>query len=381
MLKKTIIILVLVIISIGVLFWKNNNKQPPLPKNEEKSDINIILEMLPKQTPEVEKIFGYSLENANDNVKFSAGNITFEFKRVDSYETSLKVRLHNSVILSNNYNGSVFDVYKIKWKEKEIILVNYFSGGAHCCTTAIPYLVNKDNIVEGQSMFLGNTGSLNKGSFFIKNNNLYIVNEDDRFSYFEMDYATSSNTMRFPYFAELVIDPLEFVERNNLFSDIYKTLYKKSQLNAKKLVTKENCDGKKEFNTYEILGSLVYRYSLGYFSGISRENLKGELRTDWWCFPEKNFDTIENDIYQIISKGDASLISSKENEIIVAFVNKFENKIKERDISILSLFSEPQVLDDKKTLTSLNGDFDGIKRLFLIALFNYRLEKFKITDI
>lgn len=372
--KKILKIILILILLTGLLYWKNN-------ETKKTTNQDIFFEELPKEIPETESIFNYSTEKTNDKINFKIGDLNFYFNRFEDYKTSLTVSLSNKVIFSDSFDSYVSDIIKLKWKEKEIILVNYFSGGAHCCTTVIPYLVDNDKIIEGQSMFQGNTSSLNTGSFFIKDGKLFTFKSDDRFSYFEMDYATSSNTMRLPYFAELKIDPLEFIESNKEFVYIYKKLYKNSQINTKKILTKEYCNQTEEYKKFEAFGNLVNRYSLGYFSQINREKLKNELKKDWWCFPEKDFNKIENEIYFKLSEGDTSLISNASKIKITELINSFEEKIKNRDRTIINMFSDPENTDDKKSLAFLKADLGGQMRIFSIALFSYDLLDYKIGNM
>ena len=123
----------------------------------------------------------------------------------------------------------------------------------------------------------------------------------------------------FTTYFELTIDPLEFVNRNELFINSYSKLYLSSQTDSKEKINKENCS-KDEIGKYQVFASLVSRYTYGFLSGVSREKLKTELSNDWWCFPEKDINKTENDIYQALEDNNKS--EDFVNEIIMEGYNK-----------------------------------------------------------
>ena len=303
---RLVAILLVVVIVVGGIkgfLEKKQNKEvaPPVKNEVENSsevETNILTEYIPKETPATEKIFDYSAEVSNDHVQFMVGKLNFEFKKNDSDETSLVVKNGVKTLLSKKYPDTVLSVFKIIFNNKNLILVNYYSGGAHCCSTVVPYLVDGEKITEGKGLDIGNIDMFSGDSFFIKDGKLMTQSYDDRFAYYEMDYA-DSGSMYFPSFYEFSLDTLKFTIRDDLFSDMYAKYYTKAQEKASTMLTKENCS-KDEVGKYQTFGSLVSRYTFGYLSGVKREKLKSELATDWWCFKEKDLNKIENDIYQTL---------------------------------------------------------------------------------
>ena len=287
------IIVLLAIISVGFWFWSNKNIKKP------------VVEETLKETPNSEEIFKYDSETDNDHIIFNIGNLDFEFKRIeDSMETDLVVKKGSETLFSKKYPDSVLSISKILFKDKNIVLVNYYSGGAHCCSLVIPYIVDNEKFIEGEGLDLGNIDIFNGDSFFIQDNKLFTSSVDDRFAYFEMDYA-DSGSMFFTTYYELMIDPLKFVNRNELFVDSYSKSYSKAQTDSREKVNKENCS-KDEIGKYQVFASLVSRYTYGFLSGVDREKLKTELSNDWWCFPEKDLSKTENDIYQALTENNKS---------------------------------------------------------------------------
>lgn len=311
MLKKIIRILSLVIfifalISVVVWFFQNKNTEKTVIKEKPEQSQDLINKNLPEEKPISEEIFDYDSENSNDYIVFNIGKFNFELKREkEIMETTLVVKNETKTLISKKYPNSVASISKILFKDKKIILINYYSGGAHCCSSVIPYLIENDAVIEGKYLDLGNIDIFNGDTFFIKDGGLFTTSIDDRFAYFEMDYA-SSGEMFFPSYYELTINPLEFINRNEMFLDTYLGLYSKSQIDIKNIINKESC-AKDEFKRYSLFASLVLRYSYGFLSGVEREKLKSELSNDWWCFPEKDLNKTENDIFETLkdnNKGD-----------------------------------------------------------------------------
>ncbi|MDD4110565.1 MAG: hypothetical protein PHS54_03315 [Clostridia bacterium] len=295
----SLIIFISAVISTAIWLFLNKNVEKPLVKETSEENQSMVTEDITKEKPESEEIFGYDSETSNDHIVFDIGKFNFEFTRVkDSMDTNLVVKNGTKTVISKKYTNAVSSISKILFKEKNIILINYYSGGAHCCSLVIPYLIDGEKIIEGKGLDLGNIDIFNGESFFIKDGKLFTESVDDRFAYFEMDYA-DSGSMFFTTYYELLIDPLEFVNRNELFIDSYSKLYVNSQNDSKEKINKENCV-KDEIEKYQVFASLVSRYTYGFLSGVNREKLKAELSNDWWCFPEKNLDKIESDIYKAL---------------------------------------------------------------------------------
>lgn len=304
-------IFIFALISFIVWFSINKNKEKIVVDNSINDKYNLVTENLTQEKLDSELIFNYTSETNNDQIIFTVDNLDFKFDRKEeSMETTLVVEDGQKTIFSKKYPNSVSSVSKISFNNKDIVLVNYYSGGAHCCSSVIPYLIEDKIIVEGKYLDLGNIDIFNGDTFFIKDERLFTSSTDDRFAYFEMDYG-SSGEMFFPSYYELTINPLEFVNRNELFVNMYSKLYSNSQLEVKKIINKENC-ATDEFKKYPLFASLVSRYTNGFLSGVERDKLKSELSNDWWCFPDKDLNKIENDIYETL----------KENNKGDEFVNK-----------------------------------------------------------
>lgn len=303
-LTKVLIFVFLVIIIIWFLQDKLN-KKTTVNKPETSID-TILLENIPTEKANIETIFDYSSESSNDYLDFNIGKVNFNLKRNEDfpYETLLTVGDSTKSAVRKKNSGYVTSINKLLFNKYNLVLINYYTGGAHCCMVMVPYLVVDNEVSEGTYLYLGNIDVFDKGNFFIKDNKLFAQTYDDRFAYFESDFA-SSGSMFFPTFYELSFNSFGFINRNDLFVDLYSKLYLQSQKDAKKIINQQNCS-KDEISKYEIFGSLVYRYSLGYFAGITREALKSELASDWWCFSEKDMNKIEGDIYKALTKDNKS---------------------------------------------------------------------------
>ena len=296
MIKKIFIFIsLIVLLCISVWIYENKINKQLIPAKENTS----------YEKPITETIFEYNLENDNNKIKFSTENITFELTRKDdSMETNIVAKVGKNIVFSKEYGMSVNSIFKINFQENKLLLINFYTGGAHCCSVAVPYFMKDNKFVEGKGLYLGNVDIYSKDNFFIKDNRLFTNTYDDRFAYFETCYA-SSGSMFFPTYYELTMEPLEFVNRNELFVDEYLGFYKEAQQGAKEMITKDKCN-QDEVNKEEIFGSIVYRYSMGYFAKSDRNKLKNELKKDWWCFSEKNFKKIEEDIYQALTENNKS---------------------------------------------------------------------------
>lgn len=293
-------------ISAVVLFQQNILIKESSVEKLETSIDEILTENISLIKPDIENMFDYSAENSNDHLTFKIDNVNFDLKRDegDSFETLLTIEYSTKSAERIKNPGYVTSVNKLKFNDNSLLLINYYTGGAHCCMVMVPYLITDGKVDEGSYLDLGNVDIFGGDDFFINGNRLFAQTYDDRFAYFESDYA-SSGSMFFPTFYELSLGPFGFVNRNDLFTDMYLKLYIQSQKDAEKLISQQNCNGD-EISKYETFGSLVYRYSMGYFAKVDREKLKDELKNDWWCFSEKDLDKIENDIYQALTENNKS---------------------------------------------------------------------------
>lgn len=307
-----LIIFVFILISTLIWYFLNKNEEKTIIKEIPKETQEIITEDITKEKPKSEEIFDYGSEASNDHIVFNIGKFDFEFNRVkDSMDTDLIVKNGTKKVISKKYPNAVSSISKILFKDKNIILVNYYSGGAHCCSLVIPYLIDGEKVIEGRGLDLGNIDIFNGDSLFIKDDKLFTLSTDDRFAYFEMDYA-DSGSMFFNSYYELSLEPLKFINRNELFVDYYNQLYIGVSKDLKEKITKENC-AKDEITKQPILGNLVLKYTYGLLAGINRNSLKLEMSGDWWCFSEKNLDEIENKIYKSLTEGEESENFAGEN--------------------------------------------------------------------
>ncbi len=304
-------LIVFIFVVSSTLIWFYLNKDVETVTED---TVNLITEDFAKEKPKSEKIFDYGSEASNDHIVFNIGKFDFEFNRVkDLMDTKLVVKNGTKILISKKYPNAVSSIYKILFKDKNIILVNYYSGGAHCCYMVIPYLIDGEKVIEGTELDLGNIDIFFKvDPFFIKDDKLFVLSRDDRFAYFEMSYADSSNTMFFTSFHELSLEPLGFINRSELFVDHYKELYTGASKDLKEKITQENC-AKDEITKQPIFGNLVLKHIYGLLAGINRNRLKLEMSGDWWCFPGKNLDEIEEKIYKSLTESGESEDFAGEN--------------------------------------------------------------------
>ncbi|MBX4200653.1 hypothetical protein KW786_00835 [Candidatus Parcubacteria bacterium] len=94
-------------------------------------------------------------------------------------------------VFSSEPNYGIGELVAFKLGENKYVIVDDYSGGAHCCDTDYLFRINKDSQVKLLKKFEMGNARLTKESLLFKNSKLYLVLMDDSFQYFHVPYALS----------------------------------------------------------------------------------------------------------------------------------------------------------------------------------------------
>ncbi len=94
-------------------------------------------------------------------------------------------------VFSSTPNYNVNELIAFTYNQNTYVVVDDYSGGAHCCDTDYLFRINPQNQVKLiKTLDMGNN-SIIKSSLLFQNNTLYFVLGDDRFAYFHAPFAES----------------------------------------------------------------------------------------------------------------------------------------------------------------------------------------------
>ncbi len=113
-----------------------------------------------------------------------------------NYTTQLMVTSGGNVVDSKTYEGRLgrIEGFDLDNDGKTEVLVEYYSGGAHCCTTLEAYRLSGDKLVYLDSVFWGNGGYVVKD---LNNDGKYeIEGDDDIFAYAFTAYAGNRSFLK-----------------------------------------------------------------------------------------------------------------------------------------------------------------------------------------
>lgn len=117
------------------------------------------------------------------------------------YTTGLSVMKGGSIVDTRTYEGRLgrIEGYDLDNDGNTEVLVEYYSGGAHCCTTLELYRFSGDKLVYLDSIFWRNGGYQVKD---LNNDRHYeIIGDDDMFAYAFTSYAGNRSFLRIYEFA------------------------------------------------------------------------------------------------------------------------------------------------------------------------------------
>lgn len=97
----------------------------------------------------------------------------------------------NQRIYSSEPVYAISDLLSFEYKNNKYIVLQEYSGGAHCCFRAFIFILDAENNLNLiETLDLGNA-SISKDNLLYKDGKLYLLVDDDRFAYFYTPYAGS----------------------------------------------------------------------------------------------------------------------------------------------------------------------------------------------
>ncbi|MBK6879131.1 MAG: hypothetical protein IPG99_22515 [Ignavibacteria bacterium] len=130
-----------------------------------------------------------------DGYKYSTGFDT------SNYTTKLTVTSEGSIVDTRTYEGRLgrIEGFDLDNDGKTEVLIEYYSGGAHCCTTLEAYRMSGGKLAYLDSIFWRNGGYVVKD---LNEDKMYeVVGDDDMFAYAFTSYAGSRSFLRIYDFA------------------------------------------------------------------------------------------------------------------------------------------------------------------------------------
>lgn len=137
-------------------------------------------------------LLNVSAEAQFDNIKFSYKEYLFQTKYdTANYTTVLKVRKDGKVIFKNTYFDRITEIkdYDLDGNGKKEIIIQMYSGGAHCCTGIFAGEFRNGKFVFTDSVYWGN--SFYEITDLNNDRKLEITGVNDMFAYAFTNYAQS----------------------------------------------------------------------------------------------------------------------------------------------------------------------------------------------
>jgi len=147
----------------------------------------------------------------------------------------------------------VSDLFAFQTNDGKYIIVNNYSGGAHCCSEGYVFFLSNGELKLIKKLFTGNA-SISKESLMSKDDNVYIKVFDDRFAYF---YAPFAGSYFFPQHLK--------VNKENIETDnsIFKQDYLEEAQECEKEINQAATDNLSGFESYSpMLVCVAVSYSL-----------------------------------------------------------------------------------------------------------------------
>ncbi len=249
----------------------------------------------------IESIFNNNLEEEPKNFpRLNCGNSTLEFTYIpDPYRKTAdeKVIFADEVYINviNNSNPelnkqikgfSLMKIIKVTSNNHEYYITKEYSGGNHCCFQQRVIKCEDGKFSIGELVDFGNIES--DGNFYSKENELYQVQFDDRFSYFKVSFS-DSYPMFFTSFYKYNKNSNQFLDiSSELFSDYYKNLYEYQNEWASRLAIYPP----DFFNGGEMFwfSLLVLRTQSGYYGMVNKDILKNDFVRDFKYFISADYE-------------------------------------------------------------------------------------------
>lgn len=142
---------------------------------------------------------GSSIETTTNGHKLKFKNFKSIF--TDGRYAEVTATKNGRVVAQKKFADPITDVIKVETQDTSYLIVQTFAGGAHCCIEIIPIVVSQSKTFIGENIIdAGDSGGSvyapkDKPLIFLKNDRLYFISGDTRFSYFYTNYADSTSML------------------------------------------------------------------------------------------------------------------------------------------------------------------------------------------
>lgn len=142
---------------------------------------------------------GSSIETTTNGHKLKFKNFKSIF--TDGRYAEVTATKNGRVVAQKKFADPITDVIKVETQDTSYLIVQTFAGGAHCCIEIIPIVVSQSKTFIGENVIdAGDSGGAvyapkDKPLIFLKNDRLYFISGDTRFSYFYTNYADSTSML------------------------------------------------------------------------------------------------------------------------------------------------------------------------------------------
>jgi hypothetical protein len=225
----------------------------------------------------------------DDNVTYKDGSYIFQTKYDDStYIAKLTITNNNKTIFSETYEyNKIISInsYDLNGDGKKEYLIDFYTGGAHCCTIMYAGEIKNDKFSYKDSIFWGNSGYEVKD--IDKDGELEIVGYSDMFAYAFTNYAQSFEPIR--------IIKYRYGKLNEATGDFEKTVennIKELMENLKEYTSKgfdcPKTDSEETFNTDAGGVKALLAPITADYASIGRADEGYKLINDVYKCPDKN---------------------------------------------------------------------------------------------
>lgn len=210
------------------------------------------------------------------------------------YPTTLNIFDGNKQITTKKYEYlSLIGSVQVKTKNQSTKIFKLFTFGAHCCVSLVPVTVIDNQIYVGELLDVMNTDTISRDQFFVRDDKLYKIVYDDRFSYYNMSFAGSTAAF-FPMI--YLVDKNGFTPVQDQFKDFYEKLYQ-ATVREQEQIDNRFINWEDPSLAEYLYAKKIYSYAVGYLAGHDRAELKVQLATAW---PNLVFN--EEEVFTYISK-------------------------------------------------------------------------------
>lgn len=288
-----------------------------------------------------------------------------------------KINKNEENIFSNEHDstGTVYGLIDFQYGNSRYVLIQDYSGGAHCCWTINLFKVDlPDRVKHISSIDLGN-GLINSDSLIFKNNTLYLKIPDDRYAYFHTGYASS-----FFFDQYYKLDGDKLILTNNDFRDefLQNASTCKNNLNA------TNDSGEKDFGTwfsnltcyvtYLLLGE-KRQFALEEFDSIYQKYSGGRIIKDEYSGEYLSSEKLKSELLHIYD--DKAYANHGIDRFVKGVLGGLE--VEKRGTDIAAEYSCPDALSYRTEAIKPSENIQSIKEAQQeIELHNNEIDRLKI---